>query len=78
MPVIPTAALEQALGGDIPAHALIRALASGDPEAAARLGALSLLEEDLALADYITGAVPRVSAQLRAVLQGIATEEAAA
>lgn len=78
MPIIPTAALEQALGGDIPAHALIRALGAGDPEAAARLGALSLLEEDLALADYVTGAEPRVSAQLRAVLDGIATEEAAA
>ena len=77
MPVIPTAALEQALGGDIPAHALIRALGSGDPESAIRLGALSLLEEDLALADYVTGAVPRVSGQLRAVLDVIATEEAA-
>lgn len=78
MPVIPTAALENALGGDIPAAALIRALGSGDPEAATRLGALSLLEEDLALADYVTGAEPRVSAQLRAVLDGIATEEAVA
>lgn len=78
MPVIPTAALEQALGGDMPAHALIRALASGDPEGAARLGALSLLEEDLALADYVTGAVPRISAQLRAVLDVIAAQEAAA
>ncbi|WP_417606054.1 Na(+)-translocating NADH-quinone reductase subunit A [Primorskyibacter flagellatus] len=77
MPVIPTAALEQAMGSDIPAHALIRTLASGDPEGAARLGALSLLEEDLALADYVTGAVPRISAQLRAVLDVIATEEAA-
>ncbi|MCB1367951.1 MAG: Na(+)-translocating NADH-quinone reductase subunit A [Rhodobacteraceae bacterium] len=78
MPIIPTAALEQALGGDIPAHALIRALASGDSEAAARLGALSLLEEDLALADYVTGAEPRISAQLRALLDAIAIEEDAA
>lgn len=78
LPIIPTAALEQALGGDIPAHALIRALASGDAETATRLGALSLLEEDLALVDYVTGAEPRVSAQLRALLDAIELEEAAA
>ena len=76
MPVIPTAALDQAMGGGIPAAALVRALASGDAEAAVRLGALSLLEEDLALADYVTGAEPRISAQLRAVLDAVEAEEA--
>ena len=78
MPVIPTAALNQAMGGDIPGVALIRALASGDSETAVRLGALSLLEEDLALTDYITGAQPAVSWQLRAMLDGIEAEEALA
>ncbi len=78
IPIIPTAALEQAMGGDIPGVALIRALASGDPEASTRLGAQSLLEEDLALVDYVTGAEPRVSSQLRAVLDGIEAEEVAA
>lgn len=75
MPVIPTAALDQAMGGAIPAAALVRALAAGDIETASRLGALSLLEEDLALADYVTGAEPRLSAQLRAFLDGIEAEE---
>lgn len=78
LPIIPTAALDQAMGGGIPAVALVRALAAGDPEAATRLGALSLLEEDLALADYVTGAEPRLSAQLRAVLDGIAADEVGA
>ncbi len=75
LPIIPTAALDQALGGDIPAAALIRALASGDSEGAVRLGALSLLEEDLALADYVTGADPTLSSQLRVLLQRIHAEE---
>lgn len=76
MPVIPTAALNQAMGGDIPAIALIRALAAGDLEAAIRLDALSLLEEDLALTDYIIGAQPPVSGQLRTLLDGVEAEEA--
>ncbi len=76
LPVIPTAALDQAMGGGLPAVALARALASGDLEAADRLGALSLLEEDLALADYVTCAEPRLSAQLRSALDRIAAEAA--
>lgn len=75
LPIIPTSALEQALGGDIPAAALVRALSSGDQESAVRLGALSLIEEDLALADYITAAEPSLSAQLRGILNRIEKEE---
>ncbi|PJE29895.1 Na+-transporting NADH:ubiquinone oxidoreductase subunit A [Pseudooceanicola antarcticus] len=75
LPVIPTAALEQAFGTALPAMALIRALSSGDDESFTRLGGLSLLEEDLALADYVTGATPRLSALLRAALDRIAAEE---
>ena len=76
LPVIPTAALDQALGGALPAVALLRALAAGDVEAADRLGALSLLEEDLALADYVTCSEPRLSAQLRGALDRIEAEAA--
>lgn len=75
LPIIPTAALDQALGG-LPAAMLARVLGAGDAEGAARLGALSLLEEDLALADYATGAEPRLSAQLRVLLDRIEAEEA--
>lgn len=76
IPIIPTAALEQAMGGGaFPAAALIRALATGDAETFTRLGGLSLVEEDLALADYATGARPRLANQLRAMLTRIAEEE---
>lgn len=75
-PIIPTAALEQALGAAFPAAALVRALSAGDDETAIRLGALSLLEEDLALADYVTGAEPRLAALLRGMLARIEAEEA--
>lgn len=74
-PIIPTAALDQALGGDLPAAALVRALAAGDAEGLIRLGGLSLLEEDLALADYATGSDQRLARQLRALLDRIAAEE---
>lgn len=78
-PIIPTAALEQAMGGaDLPAAALLRALAAGDTESFIRLGGLSLVEEDLALADYAIGARPRLAHQLRAMLTRIAQEEDAA
>nr|WP_253949041.1 Na(+)-translocating NADH-quinone reductase subunit A [Mangrovicoccus sp. HB161399] len=77
LPLIPTAAVEHALGGVVPAMPLLRALSAGDGEAAARLGALSLLEEDLALADYVTCAEPRLSGLLGGLLQRIEAEEAA-
>lgn len=76
-PLIPTAALDQALGGALPAAVLARALGAGDDETAARLGALSLLEEDLALADYVTAAAPRLALRLRGMLDRIAAEEGA-
>ena len=75
LPIIPTAALEQAFGAALPAAAMTRALASGDDETAVRLGALSLLEEDLALADYVTAAEPRLSTMLQGILARIAVEE---
>ena len=77
LPIIPTAALDHAFGGLLPAAALVRALAANDAETATRLGALSLLEEELALADHVTGASPRLAAMLRAMLDRIEAEEAA-
>lgn len=74
-PIIPTAALDQAFGGTLPAAALVRALASGDMETFTQLGGLSLLEEDIALADYVTGARPRLAKQLHSMLTQIAAEE---
>ncbi|MBI1620814.1 Na(+)-translocating NADH-quinone reductase subunit A [Aquamicrobium zhengzhouense] len=70
-PVIATSAVEHALGGAMPGMALLRALAIGDDETAAELGALSLLEEDLALVDYVTAASPRFADLLRACLDRI-------
>ncbi|SFD84710.1 Na+-transporting NADH:ubiquinone oxidoreductase subunit A [Roseivivax sediminis] len=77
VPVIPTAALEQSVGGAFPAAAMIRALASGDDETAMKLGVLSLLEDDLALTDYVIGGAPRLSTLLRRMLDRIETEYAA-
>jgi len=77
LPVIPTAALDQAMGGLIPGIALFRALAAGDEETAIRLGVLSFLEEDVTLADYVTGADPRIASQIRALLDRIAAQEGA-
>jgi Na+-transporting NADH:ubiquinone oxidoreductase subunit A len=74
LPLIPTAALEQAMGGVLPAMPFLRALSAGDQETAQRLGALSFLEEDLALADYISGAKPPLSSLLRVLLDRVAAE----
>ena len=77
LPVIPTEALARAFGGKIPAMALVRALGTGDTEKAVKLGALSLLEEDMALADYVTAADPPLSRQLRVLLDRVEVEEIA-
>jgi Na+-transporting NADH:ubiquinone oxidoreductase subunit A len=74
LPVIPTAALDQAMGGVLPAVPLLRALSAGDTESAIRLGVLSFLGEDLALADYVTCAQPRHSDLLTRMLRKIETE----
>ncbi|MBF9029032.1 Na(+)-translocating NADH-quinone reductase subunit A [Rhodobacterales bacterium HKCCE3408] len=75
-PLIPSAALVQATGGAFPAMAMLRALAAGDDETAIRLGALSLIEEDLALVDYVIGGAPRVTDRLRALLDRAEAEAA--
>ncbi len=76
VPLIPTAALEQAMGEALPTIPFLRALSADDSEAAIRLGALSFVEEDLALADYVSGAVPRLSGRLRSMLDRMAEEQA--
>lgn len=76
-PVIPTAALTQAFGAALPAAAFVRALGSGDDELAMTLGGLSLLEEDVALADYALGGETRLAGLLRDMLDRIRTEYAA-
>ncbi len=76
-PAIPTAALTQAFGGAIPATPFIRALSAGDDETAMAFGLLSLLEEDVALADYVLGEGGQFVAQLRRMLDRIKTEFAA-
>ena len=76
-PAIPTAALTHAFGAALPALPFIRALSAGDDELAMRLGILSLLEEDIALADYVLSETGQLSTLLRAMLDRIETEFAA-
>jgi Na+-transporting NADH:ubiquinone oxidoreductase subunit A len=73
-PVIPTAALTQAFGQQLPAAAFVRALSAGNDEAATKLGVLSLLEDDLALADYVLSGEADLRKTLRAMLDRIKTE----
>ncbi len=55
----------------------MRALSAGDDETALSLGILSLLEEDVALADYVLSETGQITAQLRGMLDRIQTEFAA-
>ncbi len=70
-PVIPSEALEQALGLDIPVVPLLRALSVGDVETATRLGCLELLEEDLALPAYASGSRQDFPSLLRSTLDSL-------
>ena len=76
-PVIPTAALTQAFGAELPAAPFVRALSSGDDETAMNMGVLSLLGEDVALADYVLGGEAHLAEMLRGMLDRIRTELAA-
>lgn len=69
-PVIPSRAVDDALGPGLPAMALIRALGCGDIESAERLGCRGLLEEDMALLSYAAGGVD-LAAQLRRTLDAL-------
>lgn len=76
-PIIPTAALSQAFGAALPAAAFVRALSAGDDDMAMKLGVLSLLEEDIALADYVPGGEAQLALLLRGMLDRIRKEYAA-
>ncbi|MFN3721750.1 MAG: Na(+)-translocating NADH-quinone reductase subunit A [Paracoccaceae bacterium] len=76
-PVIPNAALDQSFAATLPAAAFVRVLASGNDETAMKMGLLSLLEEDVALADYVLGGDAHLPDLLRAMLDRIRTEYAA-
>ena len=76
-PMIPTSALDQAFGGMLPAAAFLRALSSGDDETAIKMGVLSLLEEDVSLADYVLGGEAHLRMLLRGMLDRIRKEYAA-
>lgn len=77
LPAIPTAGLEQAFAGTLPAAPFLRALGAGDDETAMKLGVLSLLEEDVALADYVLSENGEIATQLRTMLDHIRSEFAA-
>ncbi|MGI3183580.1 hypothetical protein [Nioella aestuarii] len=66
--LIPNAALARSLGPDFPAVALLRALSVGEVEQAERMGVLGLLEEDMALATYLSGGIEDFGIRLRAIL----------
>lgn len=76
-PMIPNAALDQSFAAALPAAAFVRVLASGNDEVAMKMGLLSLLEEDVALADYVLGGDAHLPDLLRAMLDRIRTEFAA-
>ena len=76
-PIIPTSALDQAFGRVLPAASFVRALSAGDDETAMKLGVLSLLEEDVALADYVLGGDAHLAQLLRGMLDRIEVELAA-
>ena len=73
-PMIPSAALRQAFGNVLPAVPFVRALGAGDDELAMHFGILSLLEEDVALADYVLGEPGVLTRQLRGMLDRIQSE----
>jgi Na+-transporting NADH:ubiquinone oxidoreductase subunit A len=68
-PIIPVAALERALPGCPAPVPLLRALSTGDVAGAVRLGALDLLEDDLALASHACASRTDYGALLRHVLE---------
>jgi len=76
-PMIPNAALDQSFASALPAAAFVRTLTSGNDETAMRMGILSLLEDDVALADYVLGGDLHLPDVLRAMLDRICVEFAA-
>ncbi|MEO9340403.1 hypothetical protein ABFT80_23600 [Mesorhizobium sp. SB112] len=67
-PLIPNAVHERAAPCGILPAPFLRAISIGDVETAAKLGALELVEEDLALLSYVDGSGTDYGALLRATL----------
>lgn len=67
--VIPTGAFERVMPLDVLPIPLLRALLLGDLQAAAALGCLELVEEDLALCSYVCPSRIEYGAYLRAALE---------
>lgn len=72
--IIPTSALQRALPPHILPVPLMRALSIGDAETAARLGALSLIEEDMALLTSFCTSGADYGVLLRHVLHDLEAE----
>jgi Na+-transporting NADH:ubiquinone oxidoreductase subunit A len=70
-PLIPNAAHEQAAPVGILPVPFLRALSVGDIDTAMQLGALELVEEDLALLSYVDGNKADFGAMLRSILDDI-------
>jgi Na+-transporting NADH:ubiquinone oxidoreductase subunit A len=73
-PVIPTAALEQALPFGIPVVPFLRALSVGDAETASRMGCLEMVEEDVAAVSLACTSGADYGRMLRHVLDELAED----
>lgn len=73
-PLVPTAALEQALGFDVPVVPFLRALSVGDAEIASRLGCLEMVEEDVAAVSLACASGADYGRMLRHVLDELAED----
>ncbi len=71
---VPTDLFDAVFPLEIPATPLLRALAAGNVETAVELGCLDLDEEDLALLSFVCPAKHDHAANLRAILDRIASE----
>lgn len=72
--LIPTAALERALGFGVPVVPLMRALSVGDSDAARKLGCLEMTEEDLAALSMVSTSGADYGQMLRHVLDELAED----
>ena len=73
-PLIATAALEHALGFDVPVVPFLRALSVGDAETASRLGCLEMVEEDVAAVSLACTSGADYGRMLRYVLDELAED----
>jgi Na+-transporting NADH:ubiquinone oxidoreductase subunit A len=72
--MVPIGSYERVLPMDIMATHLLRALVTGDAEAAVELGALELEEEDLALCTFVSPGKTDYGPLLRRLLERVQKE----